>query len=44
MEDLYHFLTEKRINEKIKELKDKPTLGTSFEDFVSKESVKSPSG
>lgn len=44
MEDLYHFLTEKRIKEKLIESKGIPTLGTSFEDFISKEWVKSPSG
>jgi hypothetical protein len=44
MEEVYHFLSENRISERVKELSGKPNLGTSFEDFVSHESVKSPSG
>lgn len=44
MEEIYHFLSENRIKEKIRELKNTPTLGTSFEDFVSDERVKYPSG
>jgi len=44
MEDVYQFLTEKRIREKINELKNLPTLGTPFEDFVNQKAYKSPSG
>lgn len=44
MEDLYDFLTEEKILNKAMELKDQPTLGTSFDDFLNKEVVKSPSG
>jgi len=44
MEDVYQFLSESRIQDKIKELMDVPTLGTKLEDFVSEDSVASPSG
>jgi hypothetical protein len=44
MEEVYKYLTEFRIIEKRKELKDRPTLGTSFDDFMDEEHVKSPSG
>lgn len=44
MEDLYDFLTEEKILNRAKELKDKPTLGTSFDDYLNKEVVKYPSG
>jgi|GEM_PF-2487357 len=44
MEDVYQFLSEFRVQDKITELKDVPTLGTKLEDFVSEVSVASPSG
>jgi hypothetical protein len=44
MEEVYHFLSENRIKQKIEEDKNKPTLETSFEDFVNNESFKLPSG
>jgi hypothetical protein len=44
MEDLYHFLSDEKILDKQKDLKGIPTLGTSFNDFVLKDMVKSPSG
>lgn len=44
MEDVFHFLTEKRVNEKIKALSDTPTLGSRLEDLVSQDLVAWPSG
>jgi hypothetical protein len=44
MEDLFYYLSESRVQEKLRYLKDEPTLGTPFESFVKKEHIKNPSG
>lgn len=44
MEDVFDFLTEERIKQKDLELRNTPTLGTLFSDFISRECVSVPSG
>ncbi|PZX52460.1 hypothetical protein LV84_03466 [Algoriphagus ratkowskyi] len=44
MEEIYYFLSENRIESKIKDLERAPTLGTRIEDFVSSSGVSCPSG
>jgi hypothetical protein len=44
MEDVFDFLTEERVKQKDLELRDKPTLVTSFSDFISRECVSSTGG